>query len=355
MAETPLKPPINRRHIIAEIFLSIFAVLGGPTIVLPFLLFPIAVAFPIIVKNLKLLYIPAGVTGLVFVIFIILGYGDIVPFLSGMILIASAFGAGAGFIARIFRSLSRKAKILSFVIGGIILLAPTLFVMDMLTGWIRHPFARWRIHTYVARHYADFDLTVGSLRFDFKSGSFRAHIHDSENPEISFSIGLQGRNIRDGFTTEFWANTLRSQLTPLLQAEFGEAFHSFGASVDGVQIGQPFDTNAPVTKTARITVAMESTDPEALTAQILHYHQFIVQSGFTFAVYGITFQHATYPEVRITLPPELMNDHLPQLIAYARSNRNHNGVFADNRIGFRYVSRVVETPPEIVLGGVENP
>lgn len=371
MSETPTPPKqkaSNKRHIVIEVILSVLAAITLPTIALPFLFIPAAIAFPIVVSRRKLYFIPAAVACIALLILLFL-FG-VREFLSIMTLflfivaITGAFGVGAGLLIRHFLKSHKRMKIIAIAGGIVILLVPGLFILDAFIGLIRFPFANWRIRSYVARNYADFDLTVNRPYFDFKSGNFHALIQDSNNPDISFRIThRRGGEIHDRFTAgTFWAGTLDYMLTPLLEGEFSDEFHrvtpridgvqaGFTSQVSGVQVGQPFDKAADVEKTARIIVVTESADPETLAAKISRYHEFISQNGFNFERYRFHFRYENAPPVRrdervieITVISERINDDLPAMIEHARSNRDQNGVF--RREYFRYNSRVDFTPAD---------
>jgi len=350
MNEPPIPPKQERlpkKYIIIEILLCVFAIISAPTLLFPFILVPLAFAYPILIGRAKLLFIPSGIAGAGLLV-LLFGDAGLVPWLLVYLAIIAAFGVGAGFIIRRFRKSRKYIKIIATIIGIIVLLVPFLFIVEGLTGLMRSPFVYWRIRTYVARNYADFDLTVGRPSFNFKSNWFSVQVRDSNNPDIYFRITRGGGEIRDGFTGgSFWAGTLNYMLTPLLEDEFGDGFYSFTSSVMGVEAGQPFDMAADVEKSARITVIAESADPEAIAAQILRYYEFVIQSGFSFASYSFRFQYANAPPIRgdervieITVLPWLVYDGLPALIKHARDNRNRSGVYVDSGIGFRYVSRV---------------
>jgi len=337
------KEKLRKKHIVAEVIICLLAALGVMTILAPFILIPIAFAFPIIIGKPKLLFIPVCVVGAIFLVLLFVE-ATVIPILLFIFAIISTFGAGAGLLIRRFRESRKRIKILVNIISVIILIAPFLFVLDLFSGLVRYPFVALRIHTYVARNYSDFDLTVSRLSFDFKSNNFNAQVRDSNNPDISFRINNRGGTIYDGFTSgSFWEGTLNHMLGPLLEQEFGAELQHFSSNISGVQIGQRFDLAANVEKTARITIAIDNaTDnitPENLTSQISRYHDFISRNGFSFTEYIFSF---TNPElersIEITVSPAHINDSLPAMIEYARKNRNQSGVF--QRPDFRYISRV---------------
>ena len=328
------------------------------------LLIPALFAFPIIIKKSKLLIVP-GV--LLPVLIIIIGVSFfhpsdrfyIIQIIGVVSTVLAAFGVGAGLLIRRFRESRKPLKIIATVIGIVVLLVPFLFIFETFSGLIRSPLVSLRVRSYVARHYADFNLRVGRTQFNFKDQYFSTEIHDRNNPDIYFNISVYNGEINDDFTRgKFWARTIDHMLTPLLEEEFGDEFHrftpsiagvqtGFTSSVAGVQIGQPFELTANVEITARIIMVTESADPEILMEKISRCHAFILQNGFDFAEYMFHFQYANAPPIRgnervidISLPPELINDELPALIKHARNNRNQSGVYYDNSIGFRYVSRV---------------
>ena len=352
---------LRKKHVIVEIIICVLAALSVPTLLIPLILVPIAFAYPIIVGKPRLLYIPSGVACAALLIMLFFE-ADVIPLLLFFLAIVGAFGVGSGLLIRCFYESRRCVKVIATTISIVILLAPCLFAVDMFSGIFRFPLARWQVHRYVAVYYADFDLTVGRMRFDFKNGDFNVNIYDSNNSDIWFNIRrVNVREIRDGFTSGvFWARTLNHMLTPLLEEEFGDEFHrltpsiagvqaGFTSSVVGVQVGQLFDLTADVEKTARIIVVTESADPDILVAKISRYHAFILQNGFNFAQYMFHFQYANAPPIRgservidVSVQPELIYDGLPARIQYARNNRNQNGVFYTTE--FRYVSHVDFVP-----------
>jgi len=347
-------------HIIAEIMICVLAVLSIPSVFIPLILIPAAFAYPVIAGRLKLLFIPAGVAGAFLLVFLVI-VADGVLVLLFFIAIAGAFGVVAGLIIRYFRESRKHIRIIATVIGVVILLVPFLFVFETFTGLMRSPFVSLRVRSYVARHYADYDLRVGRTTYHLKNVVFNTQVHDRNNPDISFSISVHNGKISDGFTSGgFWARTLDRMLTPLLEEEFGDEFHrvtpsiagvraGFTSRITGVKIGQPFDLTADVKITARIIITTESAEPEILAEKISRYHAFTSQNGFNFSEYLFHFQYANAPPIRgnqrvidISLLPELINDDLPALIEHAHNNRNENGVF--HTAEFRYVSRVGSAP-----------
>jgi len=353
MAETQTPPEqekSRKNHIVTAVTICVFTVLSLPTMFFPFILIPAAFAYPLIVGRPKLLFIPLGVTGAAFLALLFIT-ADVVPFLLILTAILSAFGIVAGLLIKYFNKSSKHAKILAIIVGLVILLTPFLFFVEMFTGIFRYPIVRWQIHTYVATNYADFDLRIGRIDFDFKSNRFSARIYYRNNSDIWFNIRrVNIRELRDGFSDNFWARTLNHALIPLLENEFGDELYSFTSSVSGVQAGQPFNITA-VIKSASITVTTESADPETLAAHISRYHEFITQKGFNFAQYIFHFQYENAPPIRrrervidISVPPELINDGLPALIEHARNNRNQGSIYFDNDIDFRYASRVDSVP-----------
>ena len=358
----PEQEKLREKHIIVEVTICVLAALSAPTLLVPFILIPVAFAYPIIVGKPKLLFVPSGVASAA-LLFMLFFEADVVLFLLFLLAIVGAFGIGSGLLIRRFRESRKHVKIVVTIIGIVILLTPCLFVVDMFSGIFRLPVARWQVYRYVAANYSDFDLTIGRMRFDFKSGDFNVNIYDSNNSDIWFDIRrVSMSEIRDGFTGgAFWARTLNHMLTPLLEEAFVDEFHrytpsiaggqpGFTSSVAGVQVGQPFDLTADVKKTARIIVVTESADPDILAAMILRYHAFILQNGFNFTQYVFRFQYTNAPPIRgservidISVQPEIINDGLSARIEYARNNRNQNDVFHTTE--FRYVSRVNLTPP----------
>ena len=356
---------LNKKYIVTEVIICVLAILSALTLLGPLVLVPVAFAYPIIVGRPKLLYIPTGMAGVGFIILLVLLFHDIglIFFLLLLFAIVSAFGVGAGFIIRRFRVSRKRVKVLATTVGIIVLLVPCLFIVEIFTGLFRSPFVHLRIHTYIARNYADFDLRVSIPSYDFKSNLFSAQIRDRNSPDIFFNITHGSGELRDGFTSgSFWARTLDYMIAPLLEEEFNGEFYrftpriagvqaGFTSRVAGVQIGQPFDKTADVEKTARIIVTTESAAPKALAALILRYHEFFSQNGFSFTEYTFHFQYAHAPPIRgservidITVVSELINDDLPTRIEYARNNRNQNGVFHTTE--FRYVSRVDFEPAD---------
>jgi hypothetical protein len=105
-----------------------------------------------------------------------------------LVAVLAICGVGAGLLIRRFRKTKKHIKIITTIIGIIVLLVPFLFIVELFSGIFRYPFVSWRIHSYVARNYSDFDLTVNRVYFDFKDNYFYAQVHDSNNTDISFRI-----------------------------------------------------------------------------------------------------------------------------------------------------------------------
>jgi len=338
---------LSKKHIAIAVTLCVLTVASAPTLFGPFALVPIAFAYPIIIGKQKLLRIPAGMLGVCFIMLLLMFREFGLPLIMLIVFgTVSVFGIGAGVLIRRYHASRKRVKILTTTVGIIILLMPFLFVLEFIIAPIRTPFVHFRVCTYVARYYSDFDLTVNRPTLNFLNNQFTSQIHERNNPDIYFRITHTRGKLRDGFTSgSFWAGTLNYMLSPLLEEKFGEEFYSFIPQVAGVQVGQPFDKTADVDKTARIIVTTESAAPEALSALLSRYHEFFSQHGFNFTQYTFRIHYENAPPIRggeraidITIQNRLINDEIPAMIEYARNNRNHNGVYHTDY--FRYVSRV---------------
>jgi len=340
----PKEQKLNKRHIVVEILICIFAVISAPTFLGPLILVPVAFAYPIIVSRPKLLFIPTGMASIGFMIMLFLWFHDIVWILLMLFLFAvvSAFGVGAGLLIRRFRISRKRVKVLATTVGIIILLVPFVFVVEMFTGWFRTPFVQLYFRSYVARNYADFDLVVTRPSLHLEMQTFTSQVHDRNNPDLRFNVSLGRGGLRDSFTAGgFWTIQLNSILRPLFEEEFGDEFRNFTSSISGVQVGQSFDlTDNNIRIRSHITIATECSDPETLTEKIMRYHAFIIENGFYFTGHTFIFVHPDYESsIAITIfSPQVINDDLPALIERARNNRNQHGVFQSG--DFTYSSRV---------------
>jgi len=346
MIETSTSPEwenSRKKHIIVVVIICALAAISVLTIIGPFVLVPIAFAYPIIVSKPKLLYIPAGMAGAGFVIMLFLLFHDIglIFILLIYFAIVSAFGVGAGFLIRRFRKSRKRVKFLATTIGIIILLVPFVFIVELFTGWLRSPFVQIYIRSYIARNYADFDLVVNRPSLHFELQTFTSRVQDRNNPNLRFSVSLDNGGLHDSFTSgAFWSGILDPMLTPLLEEEFGDEFHLFTSSISGVQVGQAFDLTADNLRIrSRITIATECSAPETLTAKIMRYHAFIIENGFYFTEHSFSFVYPGYERsITITISPQIINDDLPARIEHARNNRNQNGVYQSGN--FNYTSYV---------------
>lgn len=348
---TPKQEDMHKRQNAKEAIFCVLAVVSIPVLFLPLVFLSLAFAYPIIIDRPKLLFVPSVMLGIVFVSLFFIGAFLIPVFLVGIAAICGC-GIGAGHIIRNHRESRKRAKIA----GVIVMLIPFLFVMEMATGLMRSPFVHLRIRAYVSRNFPDFDFTVGwpSYSFHALAGStYRMRVSDRNNPDNHFTITLQEGNMRRGSLSgtfrgeRYWGEAFSAMLTPLLREEFGNEFHSFSSSVSGVWDMQPFSITADVEKTARITIATECATPETLTTHIMRYHDFILQSGFSFTKYTFGFRYENAPSLHgrrcaidISVPTGLIKDDLPALIRHGRENRNMSNIFYNQEIGFQYNSHV---------------
>jgi hypothetical protein len=120
-----------KKPIIVEAVICVLAILTTPAFLGLFLFVPMAVAYPIIIRRPKLLYIPAG---LCLITIIILAAHDFawVPFLIFLLAIFSGAGFGAGFLIRLFRESQELTRFIALIFGVGILLAPFLYVLISL-------------------------------------------------------------------------------------------------------------------------------------------------------------------------------------------------------------------------------
>jgi len=335
------KNTLRKWHVITEVIICVIAAISVVTIILPLLLVPVAFAFPIIVRQAKLLFIPIGFIMLGAIVLIAVGEGSLILGMSVLVTIIGAFGVGTGFVVRFFQTRSKKLIALSYVVGCIILIVPFMFVVDILSGVVRRPFIRMRVRSHISRNYPDIDLRMGRTNFAMGSPLVRTQVHYGEHTDIYFNITVQGREIRSDIR-QLWNLKIDNQLTSLLREEFGDEFRSIFTSVSGLQSGQIFDITANAQITASITIITEDTSPEALYAKILRYHELLLQTDFTVTHYTIAFRFrnatATDKHININIPPSLINEGLPWLIQHARDNQNQRGIFFDDLINFRYVS-----------------
>jgi hypothetical protein len=350
MVETTSPPEqerANKKHIIVEIIICIGVVLSVFTVIGLFVIVPVAFAYPIIVGKPKLLFIPAGVAGVAFLILLIFD-ATAALFLLTIFAIVIAFGVGAGLLIRHFRESRKRVKVFTIIIGIIIMLAPIIFAVEMFTGWIRAPFVQLHFRSYVARNFSDFDFAVSRPSLHFELQTFTSRVHDKNDSDFSFSISRDSGGTRISYPGDGgWSRTLDPILTQLLTDEFGDEFHRFTSSISGVRFGQRFDLTADnVRIRSHITIATECLDPETLTAKIIRYHSFIIENGFNFSQHSFGFVHPRYERstsISLFIPLRFSLDDLPAHIEHARNNLNQHGVYQGR--GFWYTSRVNFTPP----------
>jgi len=330
------KTTLSKWHIVTEVIICVITAISVVTIILPLLLVPVAFAFPIIVRQAKLLFIPIGFIMLAAIVLIVVGEGSLILGMSVLVTIVGAFGVGTGFIVRFFQTRSKKLIALSYVVGCIILIVPFMFVVDLFTGVVRRPFVRMRVRSHISRNYPDIDLRMGRTNFNMGSSLIRTNVH-YQDTDIYFHVTVQGREIRSDIG-QLWTRKINHQLTLLLREEFENEFRSIFISSTGIHV----ELNAAPKITASITILTEDTSPEALYAQISRYHELIIKNGFTVTEYTIAFRFrnatASDKHININIPPSLINEGLPWLIRHARDNQNQRGIFFDDSINFRYVS-----------------
>jgi len=343
------KKKLSKKHIIIEVLICVFTILSAVTLIAPFLLIPIAFAYPIIVSKPKLLYIPVGL-GFAVLLFLLFNDTDLIFLFLFLFTLVGAFGIGAGFLIRYFRISKKRVKFLAITVGIITLFVPIVFIIELFTGLIRTPFVQLYFRSYIARNYADFDLVIGRPSLHFQLQTFISQIHDRNNPSLRFTLSLDTYGLRDSFTSGyFWSRTLDYILTPLLEEEFGDEFYRFSSTISGVQNGQPFDLTANNihTLTSTITIITECYAPETLTEKIMRYHAFIIENGFRFTELRFNFIHPDYGFdhrvfIRIT-SPQIINEDLHSRIEHAHNNRNqHGGSFQGG--DFSYSSNIDFTP-----------
>lgn len=154
-----------------------------------FILVPTAFALPIIIKKLKLLFIPSVIMPLVIVVYYLGEYSYMVLFFCIALAFIGAFGAVAGFLIRSFRSGRSKAKIVKITVGILVLLTPVLFMSYVFAGFPLHSMPVNKIvREYVADTYSEFDITVSRTRYDWYDGKYVTTIHDRNDKDIYFEV-----------------------------------------------------------------------------------------------------------------------------------------------------------------------
>jgi len=130
---------LSKKHIIIAVLICVLAVLSIPTLLGPFLLVPIAFAYPIIVGKRKLRWIPISMAGFCSIVMLYMWMDDFGVALTalGFFALVCAFGVGAGSLIRRFHASRKRVKILTTTVGIIILLIPCLFVLEFFTGLLR--------------------------------------------------------------------------------------------------------------------------------------------------------------------------------------------------------------------------
>jgi hypothetical protein len=260
--------------------------------------------------------------------------------------IMAVFGVVAGWLLRLFRSNKSKAKIILIAIGGLMLLAPFLFIGYMFTGAPLHSMPVNKIvREYVDETYAGFDIVVGRTWYNWYSGKYVTKIHDRNDADIYFEIwyitktsSYNPTHIIDRYRYGyFWEQTFKKMITPLLEQEFGDELISFYTVVGGVKTGQPFDKDAPISIQGNFSVTAQDTEPEALAAEFVKYRDFIEKNDFTFTSYLFRFRRTDgRSSIHITLQAEHINDDLAGLIDYMQNNLNEDGRYYGGKRGLHY-------------------
>ena len=338
------------------------SILGGLGAIsfLSFLLTPTLFAFPIIIKKLKLLIIPAMLFPLSFAIISISVFyprerSGMIWFFCIVSACIAAFGIAAGFLIRLFHSGRRNAKILPIAVGGLALLTPVLFIGYMSAGAPIHSMPANRIvREYVAQTYSEFDVIVDRTWYDWYDGKYITRIFDKDDRDIYFEVWYITKisqwnptHIIDRYPYgDSWQTKLEKMITPLLEEEFGDVLRyvvdghelfGFYVVVGGVNIGQPFDKDAPVEIEGNFSVSVKDTEPETLAAEFIKYRDFIEKNDFTFSSYLFRF---TRPDdrggIHINLRAEYINNDLAELIEYMQNNLDDRGSYYDGDSGLRY-------------------
>ncbi|MCL2372495.1 MAG: hypothetical protein FWC78_03735 [Defluviitaleaceae bacterium] len=160
------------------------------TIMLSFVLIPVAMAFPVIIGRAKLLLIPVVIFPLMaFLIYFSLMYALMVIILVTLI---AVFGIVSGFAVKWFRK-SRGVKRKAFlVVGATVLLTPLLLVGYLFAGAPIHSRQVNRIvREHVANTHPDFDLVVGRTRYGIyglSGGRYTTRVYYANNREIFFEV-----------------------------------------------------------------------------------------------------------------------------------------------------------------------
>ena len=200
------KAPIRLWHIIAEVLGSIAGALFFIDILsrvfytniyglritmtlLCFILVPSIFAFPIIIKELKLFFIPTFILPLFITAFYYGDYPESILFFCVALAGIGAFGVIAGILICLFRSGKSKAKTILITVGGLVLLTPVLFIGYMSAGAPLHSmFVNRIVREYVAETYSDFDVMVSRTRYNWYGDVYETKIHDRSDEDIYFEI-----------------------------------------------------------------------------------------------------------------------------------------------------------------------
>ena len=306
-----------------------------------FILVPAVFAFPIVIKKNVLLVIPAIIMPLLVIIHYFEDYPESILLFCIALAVLGAFGAVAGVLIRLFRSWSKKTKIVFITVGSVVLLAPVLFVGYVLAGFPIHSiFVHQKVADYVAETYSEFDVVLDRTWYDWYDGKYVTEIRDRDDKNVFFEVWYDKD---DGITDrydygEFWEKKIKAMLTPLLEEEFGDELDSFYVSIEGgVEIGQIFDKDAPIDKQANIVLVQKDTSPEAVAEQFIKYRGFIEKAGFIFTSYNFIFCPShDQGGIWVEVSTEYINDDLPELIEYMQKKSGKHGHFYDDERGLSY-------------------
>jgi|GEM_PF-1645145 len=304
-----------------------------------FILVPAVFAFSIAIKKAMLLFIPVVIFPLFIVIFYFDSYPESILFFCTALAFISVFGAVAGILIRLFRFGKGKKKNVIVTIGVLVLLTPVLFIGYVFSGFRFYSIpVNIKVKNYVAKTYSEFDVTVGRTWYDWYDGTYVTKVFDKNDKDIYFEIWYYDREITDRYTYgEFWELKFKKMLSPLLEEEFKDELIAFRVSVSGIEIGQQFSKDAPVKKTAYISVTPEDTEPSFMAEMMMKYYEFIEQNGFAFKSYSFYFRRIDGRNgIKIEVRADYFNDDLTELIEEMRGLVNERGSYYDHDRGLWY-------------------
>ena len=324
----------SNKNIKSILFMSIGSVVASFGIVMinvlsvfSLLLIPALFAFPIIIKEPKLLLIPSVFFLLVIIIFYGFIFPYIIPLLILVVAITAAFGIIAGFFIKTIKGSAKKRPAIIKAIGIMSLLIPFLFIANFV--FIGNPIgsfhARSKIESYVKKHYTDFDFVVSFPKYHLHHDGYyyTATVHARNDKSINFEIvyfsrtGSVDYTYNTGHFRDEYSNVLNSLIMPLMEKEFGNSINRVRTSQSGSSRNPEYYFE--------IELRIRDLAPHTLSEAIIKCRDIIEQNEISIKYYSFDFK-TDDKEMKIShLQTKRMNDELVKIIEKMQETFDSSG------------------------------